>query len=239
VAPSAAGPGLKTELVKPGLYRIGGAAGQAVVRVGANGVVVVDPMAPGSNGALLAEIGRIVKTSDAAVRAVILTSGERDRAAEVGELLVAGAPVIVQRQALAQLLGGSTPTGAATPGSSFVTYDHDYQLRLGEVEVEVEHVGRGRTGADSIVVFRGLRVVAVGELFTTEAPRPDCASGGTFAGWAAAIDHLLWSDFDVAVPRRGAPVGKVELTKFKATLEALARRAASAPADASACLPRR
>jgi len=100
-------------------------------------------------------------------------------------------------------------------------------------------VGSGRTGADSIVVFRGLRVVAVGDLFTTDAPQPDCASGGSFAGWAAAIDHLLWSDFDIAVPSRGAAVGKSELRAFKATLEALARRAGSSPAGPADCRPLR
>jgi len=228
---------MNVELVKPGLYRIGGAAGQALVRVGAKGVVVVDPTGSGTYRALMAEIERVAKTPDPSVRALVLTAAERDPAATVGAFIAAGVPVVVQRRALAQLVRDGTTTGAAS-SRSFISYDTDYQLRLDDVDVEVEHVGSGRTGADSIVVFRGLRVVAVGELFTTDTPPPDCASGGSFAGWAAAIDHLLWSEFDIAVPRRGAAVGKRELMEFKAKLEMLARRVGSSPAAAD-CRPAR
>jgi len=228
---------MNVELVKPGLYRIGGAAGQALVRVGAKGVVVVDPTGSGTYRALMAEIERVAKTPDPSVRALVLTAAERDPAATVGAFIAAGVPVVVQRRALAQLVRDGTTTGAAS-SRSFISYDTDYQLRLDDVDVEVEHVGSGRTGADSIVVFRGLRVVAVGELVTTDTPPPDCASGGSFAGWAAAIDHLLWSEFDIAVPRRGAAVGKRELMEFKAKLEMLARRVGSSPAAAD-CRPAR
>jgi len=85
------------------------------------------------------------------------------------------------------------------------------------------------------VLFRELRVVAVGDLFTAGTPEPDCAAGGSFAGWAAAIDHVMWSDFDVVVPSRGAPVGKRELATLKAKLQALAGRAASSPSGQSDC----
>ncbi|HEY6133393.1 MAG TPA: hypothetical protein VIW70_05405, partial [Rubrivivax sp.] len=91
-------------------------------------------------------------------------------------------------------------------------------------------------GADSVVLFRDLKVVAVGELFTHGTPEPDCASGGSFAGWAAAITHVLWFDFDVAVPSRGAPVGKRELAALKATLESRAARPGSSQSD---CRPSR
>jgi glyoxylase-like metal-dependent hydrolase (beta-lactamase superfamily II) len=228
---------MKAELVKPGLYRIGGTAGQAFVRVGTKGVVVVDSTGASTHRALMAEIQRIAKTSDPSVRALVLTAAGRDQASTIGAFIDAGVPVIVQQRALAQLVRQGAATGAS-PAGSFITYENDYQLRLGEIEVEVEHVGSGRTGVDSIVVFRGLGVVAVGGLYTADAPQPDCASGGSFAGWAAAIDHLLWSDFDIAVPSRGAAVGKSELRAFKATLEALSRRAGSSPSGPADCRPR-
>jgi glyoxylase-like metal-dependent hydrolase (beta-lactamase superfamily II) len=109
----------------------------------------------------------------------------------------------------------------------------------GNVAVEIEHVGRGKTAADSIVVFPDLRVVAVGDLFTAGTPEPDCADGASYAGWAASIAHLLWSEFDVAVPSRGAPVDKRELATFKARLEAIAARDASSPSGQSDCRPQR
>jgi len=224
---------MRVDPIKPGLYRIGSPGGQAVVRVGAKGVVVVDPPMAALFPALMAEIRRIATTADAPVRALVLTAADANSSSAVGAFIDAGVPVVVQQRALAELVRRGATTSAAA--SRFISFDTDYQIRFGDVEVEVEHVGSGRTGADSVVVFRGLRVVAVGGLFTTETPRPDCASGGSFAGWAAAIDHLLWSDFDIALPSSGAPVGKAELLDFKAKLESLAARARSSPSAAADC----
>lgn len=236
-AVSAAGP-LTVELVKPGLYRISGADGSSVLRLGTKGLVIVDSSRVGAYRPLMAEIERIAKTSELPARALVLTAAGTDSAGNVAQFVDAGVPVIVQQRALTRIAGDAPASGAAAT-RPFVTYDTDYMLRVGDAEVEIEHVGSGKTGADSVVLFRDLRVVAVGELFTAGTPQPDCASGGSFAGWAAAIDHLMWSDFDVVVPSRGAPVGKRELATLKAKLEALAARAASSPSGQSDCRPQR
>lgn len=209
---------LRTELVKPGLYRVDGAGGATLLRFTPDGVVVVDAKRAGMWGPLKAEIARIAKTADPPVRALILTGSGHEDAANASRFVDAGIHVIVQKRALAALSGGA----AAASSPLVVSYDADHRLHSGGVVVEVEHVGRGRSGADSIVLFPDLRVVAVGELFTTEEPKPDCARGGSFAGWAAAITHLLYSDFEIAVPSRGPPVGKRELVALKAKLEAMA-----------------
>jgi len=238
VPPAAAGAdaALETEMVKPGLYRIGSADGSTLLRVGGSGLVVVDAGRAGTYRPLIAEIERIAKSANPPIRALVLTAAGPDQAGNVARFVEAGVPVIVQQHVYARLAGA--PASARAPAATaFVVYDTDYVLRVGDVAIEVEHVGRGRTGADSVVVFRDSRVVAVGELFTAGTPVPDCATGGSFAGWAAAIDHLLWSDFDLAVPSRGAPVGKRELVAFKAKLEALAARAASSPSGHSDCRP--
>jgi glyoxylase-like metal-dependent hydrolase (beta-lactamase superfamily II) len=237
--PSAANadiPPLSTELVKPGLYRISGAGGATLLRLSPEGPIVVDAKRAGTYAALMAEIQRLAKRPDQPVRALILTGAGPEQAGNLARFVDAGVTVIVQRRALARLVGDASASGTAAP-KPFITYDADYVLRVGEVEVE--HVGRGRTGADSIVSFPDLRVIAVGDLFTAATPEPDCASGGSFAGWAAAIDHLLWSDFDIAVPSRGAPVGKPELMALKATLEALARRSAASAPGQTDCRPSR
>lgn len=222
-AAAADAPPMNAEMVKPGLYRIagGGGGGGTVLRLSANGPIVVDANRTGTYPPLMAAIRRVVKTPDQPVRALMLTAVGPEQAGNVVRFVDAGVPVIVQRRALARLAEAANAGGAAARKPP-VTYDADYLLRAGDIEVEVEHVGSGRTGVDSVVYFRDLRVVAVGELFTHDKPTPDCASGGSLAGWAAAITHLLWFDFDVAVPSRGAPVGKRELVAFKATLEASA-----------------
>ena len=235
-AASAGAAALSAEMIRPGLYRIGDAAGGSLLRVSANGLVVVDSGRAGNYRVLMTEIQRIARTADPAIRALVLTASGAEQAGNVAQFVEAGIQVIVQQRALAALAG--SPRAASAPRSAaFVSYENDYVLRVGDPAIEIEHVGRGRTGADSIVVFRDLRVAAVGELFTEGTPEPDCSDGGSFAGWAAAIDHLMWSDFDVAVPSRGAPVGKRELAAFKARLESLATRMASSSPSRPDCRP--
>lgn len=203
-----------SEQLLPGLYRIEGAHGATLLLQSAQGLIVVDPQRAGSDGALMAAARRISQAADPPVLAVFLTAAGPAPAG--APFAAAGVPVIVQQRAAARL-----PAAARGP---LVTYESDYLLRAGTAEVEAEYVGSGRSGADSVVLFRDLRVLAVGDLFTTGTPEPERSSGGSYAGWAAAIGHLLWLDFDHAIASRGAPVGRAELAAFKARLEAMASR---------------
>jgi glyoxylase-like metal-dependent hydrolase (beta-lactamase superfamily II) len=231
--PAAAGSsttGLSTELVKPGLYRINGGGG-TLLRIGSNGAIAVDSSRAGLYGPLMAQIRSIAK--GVPVGALVLTATAPEQSGNAAQFLEAGVRVIVQQQAQQRVAAVALPRGGSSP--LVTTYGTDYMLRVGNVEAEIEHVGRGRTGVDSVVAFRDLRVLAVGELFTAGEPQPDCASGGSFAGWAAAIAHLLWLDFDIAIPSHGAPVGKPELQAFKAKLETLAERVGASPSRGSDC----
>jgi glyoxylase-like metal-dependent hydrolase (beta-lactamase superfamily II) len=225
---------LSAELIKPGLYRINSDGGGTLLRVGSNGAIVVDANRAGVYGPLMAQVRNIAK--GVPVGALVLTATGPGQIGNVAQFVDAGVPVIVQQKAQQRVAA----VARARPGSSpLVTYGTDYMLRVGNAEAEIEHVGSGRTGVDSVVAFRDLRVLAVGDLFTAGTPQPDCASGGSFAGWAAAIAHLLWLDFDIAVPSRGAPVGKPELQAFKAKLETLAEGAGTASTRSSDCKPAR
>jgi glyoxylase-like metal-dependent hydrolase (beta-lactamase superfamily II) len=223
--------GLSAELIRPGLYRIAGGGGGMLLRVGSTGAIAVDSLRPGLYAPLAAEIQRL--TPGVPVGALVPTATGPGQIGNAARFMAAGVPVIVQQRAK-ERVDKERPTAASAP---VVTYGTDYMLRVGNVEAEIEHVGSGRTGADSVVAFRDLRVLAVGELFTAGTPQPDCASGGSFAGWAAAIAHLLWLDFDLAVPSHGPPVGKPELRAFQGTLEALAQRQAASPSRGSDCRP--
>lgn len=227
----AAAPASTGQLIRPGLYRIGGGA---LLRVGHEGLVVVDADRAGGYDTLMTELRRIDGTSGLPLRALVLTGARTGQAGVVARFIEAGVSVIAHRGVVARLVAEAPATSDAMM-KALVTYDNDYLLRVGEVQVEIEHVGRGKSGADSIVLFPELRVVAVGDLFTTGTPEPDCSSGGSLAGWAAEIDHLLWSGFDLVVPSRGAPVGKPELAALKEKLHVLARGAASAPSSAADC----
>jgi glyoxylase-like metal-dependent hydrolase (beta-lactamase superfamily II) len=227
---------LSSAEVRPGLYRIDGAGGASLLRVGADAVVLVDAKRAGAYPALMAEIGRLAKTARPTVAALVLTAAGPEQAGGAPAFVEAGVPVVVQRNALSRVAGLERARGASAPGR-LVRYDMDRVVQTADLKVEVEHVGRARTGVDSVVYFRDLRVLAVGELYTAGTPEPDCAAGGSAAGWAAAIAHLLWFDFDLAVPSRGAAVGKPELVALQAALEA--RAAAAAAAGQADCGPAR
>jgi hypothetical protein len=140
-------------------------------------------------------------------------------------------PLIVQQRALTGSHAGALAGAAAASRPRVVADDAEFQQPTGGEVVEVEYVGSGRSGADSTVFFPDLRVMAVGGLYTAGTPVPDCADGGSYAGWSAAIAHLMWAKFDLAVPSEGPPVGKPELLALKAKLDALAERALSVPAQ--------
>lgn len=228
------GPPLSAELLKPGLYRINGTGGGTLLRLSLKGLIVVDSQRAGTYGPLMAEIQRITQSANPPIRALILTAVGPDQAGNVAQFAGAGVPVVVQQQAVARLLGESRAMGNPTP-LRLITYGTDHVAHADDVMAEVEHVGHGRTGADSVVYFRDLRAMAVGELFTHGTPEPDCHSGGSYAGWAAAITHFLGLDFDFVVPSRGLPVGKAELVAFRSKLEALSERTRSLPSTALGC----
>src|SRR5262249_26150212 len=70
-----------------------------------------------------------------------------------------------------------------------------------------------------------LKVVAVGDLFTADAPEPDYSAGGSLVGWGPVIARILKLDFDIVVPGKGPMVSRAELERFKAKMDMLVARA--------------
>src|SRR4051812_46567720 len=74
----AAAPLSSAELLKPGLYRISGPGGGAVLRIGRNGLVVVDANRAGTHATLVADSQRLANRSDLPMGAVVLTGAGPD-----------------------------------------------------------------------------------------------------------------------------------------------------------------
>lgn len=130
---------LKSELIKTGLYSISGNGGNALVRLTANGLILVDGQLPGEHDDVLAQVRRI---SDQPVRILITTDG-RGRA-NVPKFVAGGAKLIGQED----------------------LDTHGGKLQLGGIEARLLLAGKAR---NPIVYFPNLRVVAVGNLLTKEA----------------------------------------------------------------------
>jgi glyoxylase-like metal-dependent hydrolase (beta-lactamase superfamily II) len=69
-------------------------------------------------------------------------------------------------------------------------------------------------------------VVAVGDLFTRDAPDPDFPAGGSLVGWGPVLAEILKLDFDVVVPGTGPPATRADLERFQNKIETLVSRAA-------------
>jgi len=96
---------------------------------------------------------------------------------------------------------------------------------MGGIAMQLFHFGNACTDGDAVVYFRDLKVVALGDLFTSGIPQPDYRAGGSLLGWGAVISQILKLDFDVVVPGQGRVVNRAELEAFKGKIDTLVSRA--------------
>lgn len=164
-----------SELVKTGLYLISGAGGNSLLRLSADGLILVDGERQNNHQALLAQVKTI---SDQPIRVRLNTDCRAN--------------------------------------------GDDSTLRIGGIEVRSMHFGGAHAGGDSIVYFPNLRVVAVGDLFTS-ATNPDFSAGVSPIDWRLALAQILKLDFDVVVPSKGPPVSRADLEAFKVKIDTLAQ----------------
>jgi cyclase len=220
------GPGdvmLSADLVKTGLYVISGGGGNSLLRLSASGSILVDGKPPAAHRALMSQVRKISRLSDLPVKVVIFTDPHSSRAGSHAQFLAAGIPVIAQKNAEQDLLA-MIPAGAK-PASPTITYEHSYKIRMGGVEAQLLHFGNARTNSDTVAFFPDLKVVAVGGLFSPEAPEPDFSAGGSLLGWGAVLDEVLKLDFDLVAPGNGPMASRADLQAFRMKIEMLVARA--------------
>ena len=210
--------GMDWQLVKTGLYLISGQGSNTLLRLTANGLIVVDGKLPGNYDALRA---RIKKISGQPVRALILTDTDASRTGTNAKFLEDGTAIVVQENGRQSVAASNS---ADNKTASVMTYDHDYQIHLGGVDAQLMHFGNAHSNSDTVVYFPNLKVVAIGDLFAAT-PNPDFASGGSLVGWSAVLAEVLKLDFDTAVPGTGPTITRAELEAFKAKIDTLVSRA--------------
>jgi glyoxylase-like metal-dependent hydrolase (beta-lactamase superfamily II) len=201
-------PVFTAQLVKTGLYVITGEGRNSVLRLTANGFILVDGGRSGNYDALLRTVQR-VSYSEQPIRALILTGQPGAKGVMFPE---DGVRIIAHRNV-------KTAESVAR-----ITFDSDYRMHLGGLEVRVFHFGDAHTNGDAVVYFPVQKVVAVGDLYS-QSPSPDYSAGGSLANWGAVLAEILKLDFDVAVPGTGAGVSRAELEAFKDRLDGLVSHA--------------
>ncbi len=215
---------LTTQFVKTGLYMIAGAGANSLVRFSANGLIVVDGKLPGSYRPFMSQVRGILRVSDLPVRYLILTDHHQDRTGNNAQFVAAGIRIMAHENVARNLTTIDSSGGKVAPPN--ITFDRDYTLRLGGIEVQLLHFGNARTSGDTVVYFPNLKVVAVGDLFAPT-PDPDFAAGGSLVNWGPVLAEVLKLDFDVAVPSTGPTIGRADLAAFKSRIDILVSRAAN------------
>jgi cyclase len=213
---------LDADLVRTGLYLIRGGGGNSLLRLSANGMVLIDGKRSGNYRALMAQVRRVSRLSDLPVRVLVLTDHHAERAGTSAQFYAARVSIAAQRNALSRL-SLPDPSDAAAR-SPVISYDQQHTLRLGGVEVQLRHFGNACTDGDTVVHFPDLKVVALGDLFVPGEPEPDLDAGGSLAGWSAVLARVLELDFDRVVPGIGPVVDRSALVSFKDQVDVAAAR---------------
>jgi len=206
---------LNAALVKTGLFLISGGGGNSLLRLSANGFILVDGKLPGNYDAILA-LAKKLSYSEQPIRILVNTDHHENHTALNEEFIKAGTFVLAQENVKENLtVIRSSLRTIALPNR---TYDQEFTINLGGVEVQLLHFGNAHTDGDTVVYFPDLKVVAVGDLYAT-VPNPDFSAGGSMVGWGPVLDRILQLDFDVVVPGTGPMVTKSELDTFKKKID--------------------
>jgi len=206
---------LNATLVKTGLFLISGGGGNSLLRLSANGFILVDGKLPGNYDALFA-LAKKLSYSEQPIRILVNTDHHENHTALNEEFMKAGTFVLAQENVKENLtVISSSLRTIALPNR---TYDQEFTIKLGGIEVQLLHFGNAHTDGDTVVYFPDLKVVAVGDLYAT-APNPDFSAGGSMVGWGPVLARILQLDFDVVVPGTGPMVTKSELDTFKKKID--------------------
>jgi len=220
---------MRTEQLKTGLFMISGGGANSLLRLSAQGLILVDAKFDASHRALMAEVRRTNRISDLPLRVLLLTSADDSHSGGAARLLAAGVPIVLPvgaRAAVSPAPPASPASPASSPGggpgAAVVAVERHYDMMLGGAAVRLLAFGSARGAGDGAVWFPDLKVVAVGGLYTAGVPQPVRAEGGSIAAWSAALDQILALDFELAVPASGPPVRRAALEAFQARLLATA-----------------
>ena len=214
---------LNIQPVKTGLFLISGGGANSLLRLSANGEILVDGKRSQNYAPLKSQVRTISRITDMPVRVVILTNHHEDHSGTNAKFLAAGAQIIAQENAARSLATYHTSSEKIAPPT--ITYANDYTLQLGGIEVKLTHFGNAYTAGDTVVYFPNLKVVAVGNLFTPDTPNPNFSEGGSLTDWGPVLAQVLKLDFDVVVPSTGPMITRDDLVAFKTKIEILASRA--------------
>jgi len=219
---------IRSEKVADGFYVLFGQGGNIGVSVGEDGVFLIDDQfAPLTEKIMKAVAG----LSKEPLRFVLNTHWHGDHTGGNENLGKAGATIVAQdnvrvRMGTEQVQKLRNRTLPASPAGALpvITFSDAITFHWNGTEIHAFHVEPAHTDGDSIVHFRALNVLHMGDTyFNGLYPFIDVDSGGSIEGMIAAADRALALTDDATriVPGHGALSNAQELKAFRDMLEAV------------------
>jgi hypothetical protein len=207
------------QLVKTGLYLINGQGSNSVLRLSANGLILVDGKLPGNYDALRA---RAKKISDQPIRALILTGCDESSTGTNAKFVENGSHIVVQENAKQNLAACNLAGDKFTP--AVVTYGSEYQIHLGGIEAQLHAFWQRLQQQRYRGIFPQLESCRR-RRFVLRQARSRFRSGREPGGLGSGAGAGLKLDFDVAIPSTGPVVTRAELEAFKTKIDTTVARA--------------
>jgi glyoxylase-like metal-dependent hydrolase (beta-lactamase superfamily II) len=185
---------IRTTALAPDFHTLEGQGGTVSVLSGPDGVLVVDSQFAPLTDKLVAAIRGF---SDAPIRFLVDThvhpdhTGGNEHFARLGATILARDQLRERLEKPAANQDGSTRPAQPPAALPVLTYDAPLSLYLDGEHVVLMPVRRAHTDGDTVVIFPGHDIVAVGDIFRSVGyPYVDRAGGGTLAGELEALSEV-------------------------------------------------
>jgi glyoxylase-like metal-dependent hydrolase (beta-lactamase superfamily II) len=200
------------------LYGLGGNVG---VLATSRGAVIVDSMTFRMQGARIRDLAE--KIGRGPIQTIINTHYHRDHT-HGNPAFAAGSKIWSTQRTRDYLLHFDADywKGGAEGTIPNQTFEDTHELKVGEKTIRLQHLGRGHTGGDLVVLFVEDRVLHTGDLFFNRRyPNIDLEAGGSVKEWIGTLDRVLALDFDRVIPGHGPVTDREGLRAFQGFLREL------------------
>jgi len=197
--------------VRGQVYLLASPAGNALLQVGAQGVLVVDTMREEDADGLLSAIRKVA--GDKPIRFIVNTHAHTDhvggnlKVAAAGSQLVAGnfsrelgeagakSAFIVAHENVLKTMSAPTGARAPTPFGAWPTdtfFQAEKDMYFNGEGIQLIYEPAAHTDGDILVFFRSSDVIATGDVFNTNSyPVIDLAHGGHVNGIIEALNRII------------------------------------------------
>ncbi|MEM9670303.1 MAG: MBL fold metallo-hydrolase [Pseudomonadota bacterium] len=208
-----------------GVYMLSGQGGNIGVLAGDDGVFVIDSQFANIAPKNLAKINEI---AGGAPTFLVNTHWHGDHTggnANFGATIIAHENVRTRLSTDQKivLLGNERNAPAAAPAAwPVITFDDDLSLHLNGQTIEVTHLPEAHTDGDAMVFIKEANIIHMGDVFFKDRfPFVDISTGGTLAGYIAALDiaYAMTDEETKIIPGHGSLATREDIAASIAMLQ--------------------